>query len=484
MTSDQKTWTVSDVLHATGGRLVCGNGATRFQAISIDSRTTRAGDLFVAIAGQKHDGHNFLGKAFDRGALGVLVAQDYISEQFPPASPESASGGRWRAGPVRKQEELWMAVPDTLKALGDLAAFRRRQSNVSVVAITGTNGKTTTKEMTAVVLDQAFNVLKTPGNFNNLIGLPLTLFGLSDSHEWAVLELAMNRPGEIRRLAEIANPDLGVITNIEPGHLEGVKDIDGVMEAKGELLEGLGQDGTAVLNIDDQRVCRLAERFGGRVVTFGIRSSAEVSGTPVSQTRTGSSFDLSWYDESVRVCLKILGKGAIYNALAAAAVGYRVGLSIEEVKKGLESAVSLPGRMEISTLPRGIHLINDTYNANPGSVAVAIETLCSLKGRGRGIFVIGDMMELGQHAQDAHRQIGILATRAGMAGLYATGEFANAVAKGAAGAGMDRRKIFIGTREQIVEVLKGRSGPGDWILVKGSRLMAMEKVVEGLRIDD
>jgi UDP-N-acetylmuramoyl-tripeptide--D-alanyl-D-alanine ligase len=448
--------------------MVSGNDETRFQAISIDSRTTKAGDLFIAISGEKHDGHNFLRDAFHRGALGVLVAEDYINRQSP----------------VPKQEELWMAVPDTLRALGNLAAFRRRRSDVSVVAITGTNGKTTTKEMTATVLGQAFKVLKTPGNFNNLIGLPLTLFGLSDRHDWAVLELGMNRPGEIRRLAEIASPDLGVITNVEPGHLAGVKDIHGVMEAKGELLEGLGKDGTAVLNIDDPRVCRLSERFAGRVVTFGIHNSAEVSGTPVSQTRTHSSFDLSWYDESVRVALKVLGKGAIYNALAAAAVGYRVGLSMEEVKKGLESAISLPGRMEISTLSGGMHLIDDTYNANPGSVAMAIETLCALKGGGRGIFVIGEMMELGQHARNAHKQIGILAARAGMAGIYATGEFAGTVAEGALGAGMDPGKIFVGTREQIVEALKRRSGPGDWILVKGSRLMAMEKVIEGLRIND
>ncbi len=309
----------------------------------------------------------------------------------------------------------------------------------------------------------------------------MTLFGLSDSHEWAVLELAMNHPGEIRRLSEIANPDIGVITNIEAGHLEGVKDIDGVMEAKGELLEELGQDGTAVLNIDNRRVCRLAERFGGRVVTFGIHNSAEVSATPVSQTRSCSSFDLSLYDERVRVRLKIPGKGAIYNALAAAAVGYRVGLSIEDVKKGLESAVPLPGRMEISALPGGIHLIDDTYNANPGSVAVAIETLCTLKGGGRGIFVIGDMMELGQHAQDAHQQIGMLAARAGMAAIYATGGFAGTVAEGARCAGMDQRKIFVGSQDQIVEVLKGGLGPGDWVLVKGSRLAAMDNVVKMLR---
>lgn len=465
MPTDSKTWSVSDVLQATGGRLVGGNEDVRFQDVSTDSRTIEAGDLFVAVEGQKYDGHSFLQEVLRSGALGVLVAESYIS----------------KISPVARGEELWIAVPDTLRALGDLAAFRCRKSNVSVVAITGTNGKTTTKEMTAAVLGQVFKVLKTPGNFNNLVGLPLTLFGLSDSHEWAVLELAMNHPGEIRRLSEIANPDIGVITNIEAGHLEGVKDIDGVMEAKGELLEELGQDGTAVLNIDNRRVCRLAERFGGRVVTFGIHNSAEVSATPVSQTRSCSSFDLSLYDERVRVRLKIPGKGAIYNALAAAAVGYRVGLSIEDVKKGLESAVPLPGRMEISALPGGIHLIDDTYNANPGSVAVAIETLCTLKGGGRGIFVIGDMMELGQHAQDAHQQIGMLAARAGMAAIYATGGFAGTVAEGARCAGMDQRKIFVGSQDQIVEVLKGGLGPGDWVLVKGSRLAAMDNVVKMLR---
>jgi UDP-N-acetylmuramoyl-tripeptide--D-alanyl-D-alanine ligase len=465
MTTDSTPWTVSDAMQATGGRLLLGTEGTQFQAISIDSRTTKAGDLFVAIAGPKNDGHDFLQEAFDRGAHGVLVAEDYVGKESQ----------------VSQEDKFWIAVPDTLMALGDLAAFRRRQTNVSVVAITGTNGKTTTKEMAAAVLGQAFSVLKTPGNFNNLVGLPLTLFGLTDSHEWAVLELAMNHPGEIRRLAEVANPDLGVITNIEPGHLEGVKDIDGVMAAKGELLEGLGQDGTAVLNVDDERVCRLAERFGGRVVTFGIHSSAEVSGTPVSQSRTGSSFELNWYDESVRVSLKIPGERAIFNALAAAAVGYRVGLSLEEVKRGLESTDPLPGRMEILTLPGGTHLVNDTYNANPGSVAVAIETLGSLKGSGRGIFVIGDMLELGQHSEGAHKQIGILAARAGLSGLYATGDFAGNVAEGATGAGMDHKKIFVGTREEIVEVLKDRLGPGDWVLVKGSRLMAMDRVVEGLR---
>lgn len=453
------------MLEATGGRLAFGDDATRFCAISTDSRTIGRGELFVAISGQKHDGHRFVQDAFEKGALGVLVAEEYVTA----------------ASPAFQKGQCWVVVPDTLSALGDMAAFHRSQSKVSVVAITGTNGKTTTKEMTAAVLGQAFSVLKTPGNFNNLIGLPLTLFSLGRRHEWAALEIAMNHPGEIRRLAQICKPDIGVITNIEAGHLEGVKDIDGVMKAKGELLEVLGENGTAVLNIDDQRICRLAGHFGGRVISFGLHNSAEVWATPVSQSSSGCSFDLCWYDESVRVRLGIAGDGAVYSSLAAAAAGYRAGLSIEDVKKGLEEMVPLPGRMEITTLSAGIYLVDDTYNANPGSMALAVDTLRSLKGNGRGIFIAGDMMELGEHAGRAHTELGMLVARAGLAGLYATGEFARAVAEGATGAGMDHGKVFIGSHEEIVEAIKGRLGPGDWVLVKGSRLMAMEKVVEKLR---
>lgn len=464
MTTDQDRWKVLDVLEATGGRLVFSGDAEFFEAICTDSRAIKGGELFVAIAGQNYDGHQFIQEALKRGARGALV-----SEAFMATSPA-----------LTEQRPCVIAVSDTLKALGDLAAFYRGRTEASVVAITGTNGKTTTKEMTAAVLGQSFCVLKTAGNFNNLIGLPLTLFELKNEHEWAVLELAMNHPGEIARLTDICKPQIGVITNIESGHLEGVKDIDGVMRAKGELLEGLGKDGTAVLNIDDPRLCKLAEHFPGRIISFGIDSSAEVWATPVSQAASGHSFDLFWYDESIRVRLAIPGNGAIYNALAAAAVGYRLGLSIEEVKKGLEAAHGLPGRMEIITLSGGIYVINDTYNANPGSMAQALETLCALKGNGRGIFIAGDMLELGDYAKSAHKELGITIARWGLSRLLVTGEFAQAVVDAAVGAGMDPSQTFVGSQEDILEALKGRLGPGDWILVKGSRLMGMERVVDGL----
>lgn len=466
MTNDQDPWSISNVLEATGGRLAIGNETDGLKGISTDSRALKSGELFVAISGENFDGHQFVKEVLKKGAGGVLVAETYVASELPD---------------LEKGSSCVIAVPEPLKALGDLAAFHRRRNDVSVVAITGTNGKTTTKEMTATMLGKTFSVLKTAGNFNNLVGLPLTLLGLEDHHEWAVLELAMNHPGEIARLSAICRPEVGVITNIEPGHLEGVKDLDGVMRAKGELLSGLGDNGTAVLNIDDQRICKLAEQFEGRVISFGIHSSAEVSATPVSQAASNCSFDLSWYGESIRVRLGIPGNGAIYNALAAAAVGFRLGLSFEEVKEGLEATVTLPGRMQIMSLPGGIHLINDTYNANPGSMAQAVETLCTLKGNGRGIFIAGDMLELGDHAKGAHKELGITVSRGGIARLYATGAFAQTIADGAVGAGMDPEKIFVGSQEAILDAIKGRLGPGDWVLVKGSRLMAMEKVVGGLR---
>ncbi len=467
MTTDQQTWEVTELLEATGGRLVSGGKEAAWREISTDSRSTQAGEFFLALTGERYDGHEFIRKALDCGAKGLVINEAYISGKTYDFTDDLSV----------------IAVPDTLKALGDIATFRRRQSQASVVAITGTNGKTTTKEMTAGVVGQSFSVLKTEGNFNNLIGVPLTLFRLRQDHEWAILELAMNHPGEIRRLTQICEPQLGIITNIAPGHLEGVKDINGVMEAKGELLEVLGEDGTAILNIDDPRICHLAEQFHGRVISFGINGSAEVWANPLSQTTTTCSFDLNWHDKSARIQLKIPGNGAIYNALAAAAIGYRLGLEIGEVKVALEAINSLAGRMEVIALSKGIHVINDTYNANPGSMVQAIETLRSLKGNGRGILIIGDMLELGQHGKRAHEELGVLIARSDISNLYATGKFAQTVAQAAQEAGMDIGKLFVGNQKEILKTVTKHLGPGDWLLVKGSRLTAMEKVVEGLKAE-
>lgn len=465
MIGDLQGWHVSDMLRATGGRLVSGEASTPWKTVSTDSRTIEEGDFFIALTGENYDGHRFIQDALAHGGGGAIVSEAYVA----------AGKSRFQNNPCI------VAVPDPLTALGDIARFRRRKTQVAVIAVTGTNGKTTTKEMTANVLEQSFSVLRTQGNFNNLIGVPLTLLRLAPDHEWAVLELGMNRPGEIKRLAQICDPQVGLITNIAPGHLEGVKDLEGVMAAKGELLEVLGEKGTAVLNLDDPRIRRLADQFHGEILGFGLDPSAHVWADAVTHTVSGCTFDLHWRETSTPISMKTPGLGTVYNALASAAVGYRLGLSTDQIRKGLEMTAAVPGRMEVITLPGGIHLIDDTYNANPGSMAQAIDTLNRLKGNSRGILITGDMLELGEQSLTAHRELGALAAGSDINHLYTTGDFADTVAEGAKQAGLDADRISVCTQEEILRKITKHLAPGDWVLVKGSRLMAMENIVKGLR---
>ena len=461
------SWTTADILEATGGELIEGDPQCLFSGVSIDSREIFKDDLFVAIKGDVHDGHSFIGDVIKNGTRGVVVQKDKVNF-FPQAGGEGKS-------------IVCVAVDDTTKALGDLAAFNRNRSRISVVAITGSNGKTTTRAMTEAVVARRFRTLATVGNLNNEIGLPLTLLALDIAHEKAVLELGMNRPGEIGRLAEICAPEIGVITNIGPAHLEGLGSIDGVMHAKGELLEKIKPGGTAVLNMDDPRVHLLSKNTSKAVLLYGLSENAKIRAVKIKEEATGISFELTLPSERIVVGLKTFGTFMVANALAAAGVGHLLGLSAREIKAGLESYEPVRGRLNIFETDNGIHIIDDTYNANPGSMGAAISTLMSLKGGGRGIFVAGDMLELGSHAERLHRNIGSLAAASGIERLYITGDFAESVAKGARDEDMDPHKIFIGTKEEILTDLTAQARSGDWILIKGSRGMAMESVVEGLK---
>ncbi|MFC1813306.1 UDP-N-acetylmuramoyl-tripeptide--D-alanyl-D-alanine ligase, partial [Thermodesulfobacteriota bacterium] len=331
------------------------------------------------------------------------------------------------------------------------------------------------------VVARRFRTLATVGNLNNEIGLPLTLLTLDNTHEKAVLELGMNRPGEIGRLAEICVPEIGVITNIGPAHLEGLGSIEGVMHAKGELLEKIKPGGAAVLNIDDPRVHRLSDKTSRDVLPYGLSENAKIRAVKVKEEVTGISFELILPTERIVVGLKTFGTFMVTNALAAAGVGHLMGLSAREIKAGLESFEPVRGRLNIFKTGNGIHVIDDTYNANPGSMGAAISTLTSLKAGERGIFVAGDMLELGSHSERLHRNIGSLAAASDIERLYITGEFAGSVAEGARDEDMDPQKIFIGTKKEILADLTAWARPGDWILIKGSRGMAMESVVEGLK---
>lgn len=459
-------WTIADCLAATGGELYGEDPGTIFSKVSIDSRRISKGDLFVAIKGEVHDGHRFANEVVRRGISGLIL--------------EKSSLGGLPCGEWAEKAVVIIAVGNTTKALGDLAVYHRRRNRASILAITGSNGKTTTRRMSAAVVSRGFTTLSTRKNFNNNIGLPLTLLELLPAHQWAVVELGMNAPGEIDYLAGICEPDIGVITNIGPAHLEGVGSLDGVMKAKGELLGKIKTGGTAVLNADDQRLMRLAEQTSGEVLLYGLSDKAQVRALDVTSTNFGSTFTLVLSDKRISVDLKIPGKFMISNALAAAAAGHNIGLSPEQIKKGLEDFTPAPGRMNLVHTRVGIHIIDDTYNANPGSMAAAFATLKALHKNHRAILVIGDMKELGEHAESLHLEVGALAARSGIDRLYATGDFAKRLAAGAAGEGMKRQDIFTGSKQEILELLTGRLNRDDWVLVKGSRSMAMEEIVQGL----
>lgn len=459
-------WTTAEILEATGGNLLCGDINKVFAGVSIDSRRIAPDELFVAIKGDVHDGHNFCGDVIDGGIAGFVISKDHAD----------ALPGRM----CREKGVACITVPDTVKALGDLAAFQRKRSNVSVVAITGSNGKTTTRTMTAAVVAQCFPTLTTSGNLNNEIGLPLTLLNLNPHHQWAVVELAMNRPGEIERLGAICSPQIGLITNIAPAHLEGLGSIDAVMEAKGELLNNIRPDGTAALNADDPKLMQLADKTPANVVLFGLSKKGQIRGRSIREKELGLSFTLLLPSESITIELATPGSFMVSNALAAATVGHLLGASAAKIKTALESFQPLKGRLNLLQTRKAINIIDDTYNANPGSMSAAIQTLRSLKGDNRSVLVAGDMLELGEHSESLHVKIGALSARSGISRIYATGKFAEAVAAGARDEDMDSGDIIIGSKDYIVTDLAEWLGPGDWVLVKGSRSMAMEKVVEKL----
>ncbi len=438
-----------------------------FDSIGIDSRTITARDAFVAIHGEVHDGHRFIGDVLNQGIRGIVIRRD-------------------RAGEVRTllevhRDAVCVAVDDTTRALGELGAFHRRRSPAAVVAITGSNGKTSTRRMAAEVLSRRFTVLEPAHNLNNQIGVPLTLLRLEPTHQWAVLELGTNRPGEIARLSEICTPDIGVITNIGPAHLEGLGSLEGVLQEKSALAAGLAPGGRAVLNADDPRLRALAGPSGAGALLFGRSADAAVRADQIRETDRGICFELALPGRRTPVQLQAVGRFMVHNALAAAAVGYLLGLDITDIRDGLEAFTPVAGRMSVAALAGGIHLIDDTYNANPASMEGAMDTLNRLRGGARSLLVLGDMRELGRDSVARHRQLGQFAARSGAAKLLACGDFAAEVAAGARQEGMAAADIVIGSRAEVQAALLLELKAGDWVLVKGSRAMGMEAVVRAVR---
>ena len=455
-----------EIRTATNGSLIRGNPEALLRGVSNDSRRIAPGELFVPLIGSNCDGHFFIADAFSRGA-----DASFIQRQHP-----LGAGLRERfAGKVL------IEVTDPLHALGDLAHFWRQKFSIPVVAITGSNGKTTTKEMTWLIVSQKLSVLKNQGNWNNLIGLPLSLLQVGQQHQAAILEMGMSARGEIQRLAEIAAPDIGVITNVGPAHLEQLITIENIMAAKGELFAALGPEGIAVVNQDDERVVSLAHTTWARVLTYGLRAG-DVRGI-VSPACSGeeTTFTLAIKGAEITITLPLPGGMFLSNALAAAAVGHALNLSLEDVKQGLERFQPMPGRMERISM-RGATIINDAYNANPVSLESSLRVLASVQNGTRKIAVLGDMLELGQQAAAYHRQAGYCAAQLGIDYLFLYGSFAESVAEGARSGALDERHIWVfATKEDLAEYLEQTMKHGDWILVKGSRAMGMEEIITLLR---
>jgi UDP-N-acetylmuramoyl-tripeptide--D-alanyl-D-alanine ligase len=459
-------WNVARIMEATGGGLKRGIADTPVSRISTDTRQLQEGDCFVALAGENHDGHAFLADALLRGASVLVVSDRSVLESVSTPAAVSVVG-----------------VEDTLYALGELARYYRRHYDIPVVGITGSNGKTSTKEMVASILSQSRSVQKNQGNFNNLIGVPLTLLGLQSQHEVAVVEMGINVPGEMARLAEIARPSVGLITNVQSAHLEGLQSLDVVLEEKGKLWVSLGPNDRAVVNLDDQRLAAFARGIAAKKTTFSMANpGADVALSGEAATcKARTVFDMKIGDRVVAIELPALGLHHVNNALAAAAAATALGMTPDAVASGLAAYRPMKMRMQVHSLRDGRTLIDDTYNANPGSVLAALRTVMSASGGNPVLVVLGEMKELGVQSGALHREVGRQAARLGVRELITLGKMGLEMRAGAVEAGMpDGSCRHAGSHQEIVEWLAGHPLKNAWVLVKGSRSMTMERVTEGL----
>lgn len=445
------------IARLTGGRIYPPGARAVVSGVATDSRTLQAGELFIPLRGPRFDGHDFLAQAVQRGAAACL------SEEVVTGLPVPVIG-----------------VDDTLTALGDLAAGVRQGFDGPVAAVTGSAGKTTTKDMLAAVLAGRNPGLATDGNFNNLIGLPLTLLRLDPLDRWVVVEMGMSARGEIARLAAIARPSVGIITNVGAAHLEELATLAGVARAKGELFAALPAGGTAVVNADDERVRQLPVANGVRRLLYGLAAEAAVRAEQVQGDGEGVSFRLCLPEGCHPVRLAVAGRHNVHNALAAAAGAVALGVAVPAIVAGLEAFRPRAGRMDRVLLADEVVLFDDSYNANPLSVQAALQTLAESGGRQK-FAVLGDMLELGADAATLHRETGRAAARC-VQGVIALGPLAPEVVAGARAGGLPADRVAVAADHAAALALLQRwLQPGDRVLVKGSRGMRMERISAALR---
>ena len=452
--------TLEEVARFCGGEVIKGNPALSVDRLHTDTRTLTEGDCFVALQGDRFDGHAFVREVKQRGAVAALVSHRQMSD-LP--------------------DDLGLVqVPNTLEALQRFAANYRQLLSVKTIGVTGSSGKTSTKELIAAVLRQRFKTKATEGNLNNHIGVPLTLIRLDEDDQYGVVEMGMNHPGEIAPLAQMTAPEIGVISSIGPAHIEFFANQAAVAAEKAELIAALPPEGLAVLNSNDEWSRQITGRTNARVTWIGDGPNSSWQAEDVQVAVDALAFRIVHDGQSVQVRLPVVNRVMIGNALLAAAVGSECGLSLEEIARGLET-VKLPGaRMQV-VKAHGASIINDAYNANPDSMKAALIALKEFPGAQRRLAVLGSMGELGQHAVDLHRVVGEFAAKQGLSSLIVVGPHAEAYANGAMGGGLELSRIVSALdAEEATVALKPLLREGDAVLVKGSHFMGLDRLVTEL----
>ncbi|BAJ64360.1 UDP-N-acetylmuramoyl-tripeptide--D-alanyl-D-alanine ligase [Anaerolinea thermophila] len=473
--------TLTDVLEALTGKHIDMQKPLTFSEAAIDSRQVIPGSLFVALPGVRTDGHQFVGAAFQNGAILALVEKD-LPQDFPTldlraVSPETplAFPASWIPG-----QPLCLRVNNTLEALQQLARYWRRRLNIRVIGITGSVGKSTTKELIAEVLSQRYRTLKNPGNLNNEIGLPLTLLRLGKGHERAVLEMGFYVPGEIALLCDIAQPQVGVITNIGTVHAERAGSQEAIARGKSELVQALPVGGYAILNHDDPWVRWMADKTQAQILYYGLTPEAHLWADEIeTMGLEGIRFRLHYRRESFSVRVPLIGHHSVQTALRATAVGIVEGLTWGEIIHGLQRS---PTQLRLVAVrsSSGALILDDTYNASPESTLASLQILHEMKGR--RIAVLGDMLELGPYEQSGHEKVGVRAAEVADV-LVAVGELSKIIARAAREAGMKPEKIFwVPDTSQAIEVLRPLLKEGDVVLIKGSHGLRMDRIVSALEV--
>jgi len=449
------------LLEASKGELIGKFCNRKFSGISTDSRNIEEGQVFIALRGETFDGHEFVEEAIRKGAGSVIIEE--IRDRYSI------------------DQNLFIKVDSTLGALGDISKLWRSQINgLKVIAITGSNGKTTTKEMMASLLSNKYEVLKNSGNFNNLIGLPLTLLNLRPEHEIAVLELGMNEFGEIKRLSEICIPDMGVITNIGKAHIGNLGGLEGVKKAKAELVENFDDSKTFIVNADDARVVEIASKVKCKKFTYGLKNKADLMAENLQRDGLKNiKFDMRINDKRESVKINCIGIHNVFNALCAASAAHVLGMEYRDIVEGLESSKFPIMRLEILHSIRGFKIINDSYNANPNSMKNAIDELLELKGTSRAIAVLGDMLELGEDSVREHREIGEYLSNKDVDYLFTYGDLGQVIYDFAK---ESVRGKHVTNYQSIADEILRVADDGDLVLIKGSRGMKMEKIINFLEV--